>query len=1324
MKGVDIINTFSFEEIFKGLSLFAQNYRPDLFEENAFQFISSEKVFLKDEQKLVRMKINSKKFDTIEVEFLCLLPDNGIYSWMGKKYYSPFVLVEKSEEIINRKERKRMDLNDMFVIPGYFFDKVLQIIRAYDFVDNFKENVDLFKYMLSSNLNTVRVGTQLHKVIDGKEKSIYLKIPSLFELDESNPLLVLSNTRKVVYHSRKVAERMRLPDESYSGSLDMLETPESEEIGLSLFLSYGAKYDAKYLKIIPGKESNRDFFSYSTLLVPFLTYNDTPRAMMGGKNLKQTVKVIGNEKPLVKTGIEEEMGFDFGVNAFVGYALFNGFNFEDGIVASRSFSEKMKIEVEEDFFIEDDVPISIDYIVKEIGKTGHKFTIEPKIKEKNAVRVVYEFSNKKRFVHGDSYLTRRVYVINDEKETEEKDLEKRFFFKERYACEFKDVKPQNFEIEDLTPPITNTKEGESFSVSHLKIRVPIRMEKPLEVGDKITGRYGNKGTVSKILDDQDMPYTEIGGQKKYLDLILSPFGIITRMNLGQLIETQGSLVKFTDGNVDCRFSPDKVLSDLKALGSDENGKFPLHMKVGEIEKVFKAVVGYQYFIRLDHCVRDKLHFIGKTKHLSNITFQPYKGRKNDGGQRIGEMEFWTLFDHNAVSLIELFSKTNLSQWKEYDKYLRSFNTLLKAYHNFMIKPFEKDGILFVEKTKNSEENEAIMDLLKGRRDAIDKYKEAKFLISKNGFPRTAMLGRRIHYSGRATIVPATDIDINHVYLPIDFALEWLNLNVENKRSILEGNMEERKKLCETANDYCKLNETMVLLNRQPSLHLHSIQSFYPIFWENYAIGLPIMTCEGFGADFDGDTMAVYYPADQNEKIKKEIKSMLPSFNLFRVGNRELALSLSQDMTYGNYLLKNSNLSEKVKKIILSGNAVTELLDLQKELLNAATSQNLSVSFFEAMNGNGDMKKIEESKARGKDENFKAIHGNFYVDGQDTWNFSKGIPLKFYIGRDLENFDENLASRGRKSMLDKKLHVAEAGYFTRKMVEFLYPLRVTSQDCGTKKGLVFTKSEIEKLDGKYEIDRLINGRYLKFKEKDDWTLVNFDNLNEIKEKIKSGDFNEIILRSPVTCESDSPCMKCCGIDTTKSDKLFDIGTFIGVRAGHSIGERGTQLSMKTFQTGRSNFRMSRISSRIFARKEESYVDYLINLANEDIFSLMGESLGKPEYLLKTIDISSVYLEILFMYMKKQGINKESDVKKYLSDFEKNGFFSSLSFENPPDKEKALDGKKIKHSTIANKFEVIDKPLEEKMPKAVYALLPDKVEVILNAKKDEEPVEKQN
>jgi DNA-directed RNA polymerase subunit beta len=1301
--------TFSVEDIAKGISFFISNYRSKIFDYDALNVISSKNAFIKDQNQIIKLQIKSKIYEPIDVEFLSLLPENGVYKWMGKSYYSPFVLLQKFENLDDKMEN--MDLEKFFVIPGYFLSKAIQIMTSYDHASEFKNEVELFKYMISSNLSIVNIGIKISKI--SPQSKNFIKVPSLFELDESNVLLKNSNTRKVVYHGSVVKDTMRYPHKSHLKKIDLLESPESEEIGLSLFLSLGAKYNAKKLSIESNTKTTRDFFSYSTLFVPFLTHNDTPRAMMGGKNLKQAIKVVSNEKPIVKTGIEDQIGFDPGVNAFVGYALFNGLNFEDGIIASKSFSQKMTIESEEEFKTEDEVPLPVDYEIIQSGRSAKKFIIQSKDQSKKYVKVIYEFVKSRKVIYGDLYLRRKVFIVENKVESEKKELKKSFFFRERYAYSFKDITLDCFEIEDITPPFTFTKAGLKFANSHLMIKIPVTVEKPLEVGDKITGRYGNKGTISRILADEDMPCAEINGKKKSLDLILSPFGIITRMNLGQLIETQGALVNFTDGSVDSKVDPDKLISQLKALGSDENGKFPLHIKLNEKETIFTAVVGYQYFVRLDHCVRDKLHVIANTKHISEITFQPYKGRKNDGGQRIGEMEFWTLFDHKAIPVIQLFAKTNLPKWKEYDQYLNSFNTLLSTYHKFTIKPLKEDGKLFVQKSDRlteDKQNEEIFDMTKDSKGKIDKYKEAKFLISKDGFPRMAMLGRRIHYSGRATIVPATDIDVDHVYLPVDFALEWLDLKFEGKDAIFEGDMIKRKEFADIANTHCKLNEIMVLLNRQPSLHLHSIQAFYPIFWENYAIGLPIMVCEGFGADFDGDTMAVYYPSDQSEEIKSTMKKMTPSKHLFKIGNRDLSISISQDITYGNYLKdKNSNLPEKIKEVILAGENIPEkLLQIQKETLEIATLQNLSVSFIEARNGIGEIKKIEESKARGKAENFQSIYREIKIGDKNIGNFSNGIPLEFYIGNDIENFDSCLAVRGRKSMLDKKLHVAEAGYFTRKMVEFLYPLRISSYDCGTNEGVEFTKADIEKLSEKYDIERIINGRYIKFRENEEWMIVNFDNINEMKIKAMDG----FILRSPVTCKSENgPCEKCCGINPSTTNETFKVGEFIGVISGHTIGERGTQLSMKTFQTSKSDFKMSAVSSRFFRRVEKSFVDYLVNLANEDLIKLMtGKDSDKKEWLLKTIDVSSIYLEILFMYMKDHKIETEGQMKKYLTDLKKYGFFSSLSFENPPGKKE----KGIKQSNIAKEFEEEKSPIEEKSPKAVYALLPDKVEAILDGK----------
>lgn len=1325
VKGV----VYKLEDMFEGLNVFLGDYFGGIFEKISFESVTPlEKPVSTG---LVRFKV----FDherSYEVKFLSLLPgENGPFFWKGKPFFSPLVLVEKKKRLI--VDKKDFDLDDFYVIPGYFLEKALVIGNSLHLASKYIENltnyaslsreeaVELFQENLSATLSRLKTGAQLMKLTEKR----WIKVPILFPLSEENELLKVSELRKVVYHGEKVPELFRKQHPSHLGRVDLLETPESEAIGLVLFMASGAKYDPKKLEIIPANSKNiEDLLSPSTRVVPFMQHSDSTRVMMGGKNIKQAVRVTGAEVPKVKTGIEDEIDLSLGVNAFVGYSLYYGLNFEDGIVVSDEFARKMAVDQNIDYVEKDFVPLpdEINITIK-----GKKIVVGDK-----KLRIVYIFKKKKseELIYGDVIAERHVQLFRNKKWSGIKDLTKTFVYDERYPAKLlEDPSPSWIRLISVQKSgLAEVEKGEEIHESCLEITIPMRIYKPLEVGDKITGRHGNKGTISRILPKNEMPYVVLEGEKKHLDMILSPLGIITRMNLGQLLETQGSLAGISSGKPFEKVDVDLILAELKKLGADRFGRFELHLNES---KKFPSAVGYQYFVRLDHNVRDKLHVVSRAR-ISSYSFQPLKGRKNRGGQRIGEMEFWTLFDHGAVRVIDTFAKTNLKKWKEKNKYISNLNYLLTLAADFTLQPYKGTDGLVVKKTdpykiakknKDMEELEteisrSLLEVTVKLRKWLSVLREQKdekiqdlfdrriklLLAGKDGYIRKHMLGRRIHYSGRATIVPVTDIDIDHVYLPVDFAIEWfsnLYLAKELRRNALMGDYQFRKEVAKIANEFVRKKRFMVLLNRQPSLHRHSIQASYPVFWENFAIGLPIMLCEGFGADFDGDTMAVYFPIDQ-EKTVDEMKKMLPSNHPFRIGNRDLVYSFEQDMVYGHYLLTGKEESKTEAKksltdlILKTGREelLQKLLEWQNERFKIATEKGLSLSLFEVAANEGYMKDIVASKARGKEENFKQLFGEIElkVDGNEAiGNFSKGIAPKWYLGvGNKENFMSCIAVRGRSSMMDKKLHVADAGYFTRKMVEFLYPLRITNTDCGTDEGLIITPEIVEVLEeNSFSLERLILGRYVRLKDDEDWTLVTRDNVEAFRGET-------FILRSPVTCEdSNGVCSKCAGLQPSMRYEEFKPGDYIGVTAGHSIGERGTQLSMKTFQIGVTDFKMSKVARRFFKRgNTTNYLDYLVELSKCDIWQLMADESTKERFtktsqkVFEIIDIASIHLEILFREMLRKGIESERDLKNFLLNPENYGAFSSLSFERAYDVAKELK-------------ELTNSEFIEKSPKSYYA-----------------------
>ncbi|MBU1557845.1 DNA-directed RNA polymerase subunit beta [Patescibacteria group bacterium] len=182
-----------------------------------------------------------------------------------------------------------------------------------------------------------------------------------------------------------------------------------------------------------------------------------------------------------------------------------------------------------------------------------------------------------------------------------------------------------------------------------KIYIEIAELRGISVGDKLAGRHGNKGVISRILPVEDMPHMEDGTP---VDVILTPLGVPSRMNLGQILELHLGLAAHTL-NYQAIVPPfqgatDKeIREELKKAGFNENGKIPLiDGRTGERFNQDIAV-GYMYILKLHHMVEDKIH-MRSVGPYSLINQQPLGGKAQNGGQRFGEMEVWALLGHGAA----------------------------------------------------------------------------------------------------------------------------------------------------------------------------------------------------------------------------------------------------------------------------------------------------------------------------------------------------------------------------------------------------------------------------------------------------------------------------------------------------------------------------------------------------------------------------------------------------------------------------------------------------------------------------------------------------
>ncbi|RUS68955.1 hypothetical protein EGW08_023282, partial [Elysia chlorotica] len=181
-------------------------------------------------------------------------------------------------------------------------------------------------------------------------------------------------------------------------------------------------------------------------------------------------------------------------------------------------------------------------------------------------------------------------------------------------------------------------------------KVFVAIKKRIQPGDKMAGRHGNKGVVSRVLPVEDMPYMEDGTS---VDVCLNPLGIPSRMNIGQILEAHMGLASYGLDGVPIATpvfdgaKEEDIKQLLKIGGFATNGQMKLFD--GRTGKPFDrdVTVGYMYMLKLDHLVDDKMH-ARSTGSYSLVTQQPLGGKAQFGGQRFGEMEVWALQAYGAA----------------------------------------------------------------------------------------------------------------------------------------------------------------------------------------------------------------------------------------------------------------------------------------------------------------------------------------------------------------------------------------------------------------------------------------------------------------------------------------------------------------------------------------------------------------------------------------------------------------------------------------------------------------------------------------------------
>jgi DNA-directed RNA polymerase subunit beta len=338
-----------------------------------------------------------------------------------------------------------------------------------------------------------------------------------------------------------------------------------------------------------------------------------------------------------------------GQNVLVAYMPWKGYNYEDAIIISERLVHDDRYT---SIHIEDySIDIRDTKLGPEITTSDIPNVSEEKLKdldEDGVVCIGAEVSS------GDILVGKITPKGETELSAEEKLLRAIFGEKAR------DVRDSSLYLEHgehgkiIDVKIFSRENGDKLSAGVIKtIQITIAHLRKIQVGDKMSGRHGNKGVISKIVAVEDMPFLEDGTP---VDIILSPLGVVSRMNLGQILETHLGLAadklgyKAAASTLDGP-TEDQIKVELEKAGYPQDGK--LRVCDGETGEMYneKITVGYSYMLKLNHMVEDKIHqrSIGP---YSLITQQPLGGKAQFGGQRFGEMEVWALEGYGAAHTLQ------------------------------------------------------------------------------------------------------------------------------------------------------------------------------------------------------------------------------------------------------------------------------------------------------------------------------------------------------------------------------------------------------------------------------------------------------------------------------------------------------------------------------------------------------------------------------------------------------------------------------------------------------------------------------------------------
>ena len=481
------------------------------------------------------------------------------------------------------------------------------------------------------------------------------------------------------------------------------------------------------------------------------------------KYLRSNHSTCINQRPIVNAGQRVEYHdvltdgpstdqgeIALGRNILMGFMTWEGYNYEDAVLLNERMVRDdvfTSIHIEEYELEARDTKLGPETITRDIPNVGEDALKD--LDERGIIRVGAE-------IRAGDYLVGKVTPKGEAEATAEEKLLRAIFGEKAREVRDTSLKVPHGESGIVVDAKVFTREGGDDlgpGVNEV-VRVYIAQKRKISVGDKMAGRHGNKGVVSRILPQEDMPFLPDGTP---LDIVLNPLGVPSRMNIGQVLEVHlGYAAKTLGWKVATPIfdgaNEEDIANALQQAGLDPEGKSWLYD--GRTGERFdnKVTVGYVYFMKLHHLVDDKIH-ARSTGPYSLVTQQPLGGKAQFGGQRFGEMEVWALEAYGASytlqEILTVKSDDVTGRVRTYEAIVKghnvpkpgvpeSFKVLVKELQSLCldIQVLDKDGNEIELKDDDDEMttfNLARMDADRDERDDREEYVADDASFEESGF---------------------------------------------------------------------------------------------------------------------------------------------------------------------------------------------------------------------------------------------------------------------------------------------------------------------------------------------------------------------------------------------------------------------------------------------------------------------------------------------------------------------------------------------------------------------------------------------------------------